>query len=346
MKKINQIIVLLAISLFVFNSCGDEGIVKNTEKETYSLTYNISYNGTKTVKKVRAAIFDYSIAVNTETTPDEASGTPSSFLSFPEEGVIEAGVDFSNPITIKLEGKKDKKYLVVIYGDVDTDDGTMSVNIMDPTYILENFTPTEDKVFDVEILDQECTPDCTDKICGSDGCGGSCGNCGAEEVCSADQMSCEAACVPDCSDNKICGDDGCGGNTCGVCETGTACSTDQTTCEATEASYKITLTVNYSGTKTFKKIGVVGYKTDAYGPMPSSTNASEIFENGVTFPFTFSFDPTKDGNFKLNDDFTGEYYMHVYGTDGTMPSADLPQVKFPLTLPGENITETVELLDL
>ncbi|MEZ4264938.1 MAG: Ig-like domain-containing protein [Myxococcota bacterium] len=63
-----------------------------------------------------------------------------------------------------------------------------------------------------------CTPDCLGKDCGDDGCGGSCGGCGAAETCSLDGL-CE--CVPQCSGLE-CGDDGCGG-VCGVCEAGSSC---------------------------------------------------------------------------------------------------------------------------
>lgn len=60
-----------------------------------------------------------------------------------------------------------------------------------------------------------CTPDCTGKACGDNGCGGSCGSCDLGEVCS-DSDQCEATCAPDC-DGKVCGDDGCGGS-CGTCD--------------------------------------------------------------------------------------------------------------------------------
>ena len=89
-----------------------------------------------------------------------------------------------------------------------------------------------------------CAPDCTGKDCGDDGCGGSCGDCtgsetwtavpayvspsatarpaaltgagscgtcGAQEVC--DGGSC--LCTPECG-TKVCGGDGCGGS-CGSC---------------------------------------------------------------------------------------------------------------------------------
>ncbi len=64
-----------------------------------------------------------------------------------------------------------------------------------------------------------CTADCTNKQCGSDGCGGSCGTCGGGQICS--RGVCVVDCVPAC-DGRSCGDDGCGG-VCGDCAAGQAC---------------------------------------------------------------------------------------------------------------------------
>ena len=80
-----------------------------------------------------------------------------------------------------------------------------------------------------------CTPDCEDKECGSDGCGGNCGECPenadcdgqgqcvclheacGEICCPAGQVCHEGACCSaDCA-GKECGGDGCGGS-CGQCE--------------------------------------------------------------------------------------------------------------------------------
>ncbi|MFH1532591.1 MAG: Ig-like domain-containing protein [Pseudomonadota bacterium] len=58
----------------------------------------------------------------------------------------------------------------------------------------------------------QCTLSCGGASCGSDGCGGFCGQCGAGEVCV--NGGC-VPCDPDCVD-KDCGPDGCGG-TCGQC---------------------------------------------------------------------------------------------------------------------------------
>jgi hypothetical protein len=57
-----------------------------------------------------------------------------------------------------------------------------------------------------------CQPECTDKECGDDGCGGVCGTCtGAQEEC----VDGHCVCQPECAD-KECGDDGCQGS-CGEC---------------------------------------------------------------------------------------------------------------------------------
>ncbi len=65
-----------------------------------------------------------------------------------------------------------------------------------------------------------CTPSCTNKDCGDDGCGGSCGTCADGESCKAGK--CQAGpCEPNCT-NKDCGDDGCGGS-CGSCAAGEKC---------------------------------------------------------------------------------------------------------------------------
>ncbi len=64
-----------------------------------------------------------------------------------------------------------------------------------------------------------CTPDCSSKQCGTDGCGGSCGVCAGGQVCG--NGACLVDCVPDCTD-KVCGDNGCGG-ICGACAQGDSC---------------------------------------------------------------------------------------------------------------------------
>ena len=70
-----------------------------------------------------------------------------------------------------------------------------------------------------------CIPNCTDRECGDDGCGDSCGDCPDDMTCT-DLGQC-IECTPDCS-GKECGDDGCGG-TCGDCDDQEPCTDD--TCD-------------------------------------------------------------------------------------------------------------------
>ena len=64
-----------------------------------------------------------------------------------------------------------------------------------------------------------CTPTCDRKICGSDGCGGSCGTCVAPETCQNGECRCTRSCAP----TDACGPDGCG-SFCGTCPTNSSCS--------------------------------------------------------------------------------------------------------------------------
>jgi len=77
-----------------------------------------------------------------------------------------------------------------------------------------------------------CTPDCTGKVCGPDGCGGTCSpGCGAGETCNEATGQCESGCVPACT-GKCCGDDGCEGTCPDNCEdTGQTCNTTTCVCE-------------------------------------------------------------------------------------------------------------------
>jgi V8-like Glu-specific endopeptidase len=67
-----------------------------------------------------------------------------------------------------------------------------------------------------------CAPQCAGKNCGGDGCGGTCGSCGPNETCGAGGV-CMTGCTPQCN-GKACGPNGCGGS-CGTCGTGEMCST-------------------------------------------------------------------------------------------------------------------------
>jgi parallel beta-helix repeat protein len=77
-----------------------------------------------------------------------------------------------------------------------------------------------------------CTPDCSGKNCGDDGCGGSCGTCSGGQTCVSGVCT---GCTPDCT-GKNCGDDGCGGS-CGTCSGGQICNIG--TCEDPGSGYHL-----------------------------------------------------------------------------------------------------------
>lgn len=75
-----------------------------------------------------------------------------------------------------------------------------------------------------------CVPQCTGRVCGPNGCGGSCGTCSGAADCESVTGQC-VTCTPQCA-GKTCGPDGCGG-TCGSCENGT-CASGQCVCQFDE----------------------------------------------------------------------------------------------------------------
>jgi len=77
----------------------------------------------------------------------------------------------------------------------------------------ETQAPVDDEV------DEVCQPACEGKVCGGDGCGGSCGACAADETCTVEGI-CAASSDPGC--DETCADLGleCGthcGESCGTC---------------------------------------------------------------------------------------------------------------------------------
>eukprot|EP01117_Protostelium_nocturnum_P010039 TRINITY_DN357_c0_g1_i1.p1 TRINITY_DN357_c0_g1~~TRINITY_DN357_c0_g1_i1.p1 ORF type:complete len:1143 (-),score=409.41 TRINITY_DN357_c0_g1_i1:110-3538(-) len=74
------------------------------------------------------------------------------------------------------------------------------------------------------LASSSCTPSCSGKNCGSDGCGGSCGTCASGGTCTT-SGTCQT-CQRNCN-GKTCGSDGCGG-TCGTCASGSTCGSTGT----------------------------------------------------------------------------------------------------------------------
>lgn len=85
-----------------------------------------------------------------------------------------------------------------------------------------------DEGYEADGLLCNCVPQCQERECGEDGCGGSCGAC--EEGTTCEEGTCEAIPPqPDC-DGKKCGDDGLGGS-CGECREGADCVDFQCECD-------------------------------------------------------------------------------------------------------------------
>ncbi len=83
-------------------------------------------------------------------------------------------------------------------------------------------TPSDALISPDNLLpDGACSPACTNKTCGPDGCGGSCGTCSQGAHCDGNGICVPDGCQADCN-NKFCGSDGCGGS-CGTCPEGYVC---------------------------------------------------------------------------------------------------------------------------
>ena len=82
--------------------------------------------------------------------------------------------------------------------------------------------------------EETCTPACTDKECGSDGCDGVCGTCdeAAGETCTETGMCESNACAEACT-GKVCGDAADVADcSCGTCEEGFTCTAEGTCADA------------------------------------------------------------------------------------------------------------------
>jgi len=96
--------------------------------------------------------------------------------------------------------------------------------------------------------DCECQRNCTGRVCGDDGCGGSCGTCEKTQDCIDGQCLCifetcmgeccdpgekcsnGLCCLPSCG-SKLCGSDGCGGECPPGCDPGQICDQQTWTCQ-------------------------------------------------------------------------------------------------------------------
>ncbi len=129
-----------------------------------------------------------------------------------------------------------------------------------------------------------CQPACDGKVCGDDGCGGTCGDCTDGQECSAAGL-CESTCVPDCGDN-VCGDDGCGGS-CGlcagedeVCEEGACVVPPPTSCQDPSQIDITTLGI----THRIHKFGIGGFDPEVDAVCDELTAGNVDADPNTSFP--------------------------------------------------------------
>ncbi len=83
---------------------------------------------------------------------------------------------------------------------------------------------------DVKEPQDVCVPECGGRVCGDDGCGGSCGHCYTFEGAPKDELCTPEGTCPVCGcGTKVCGFDPCG-SPCGQCQADYTCN-DQGTCD-------------------------------------------------------------------------------------------------------------------
>lgn len=87
--------------------------------------------------------------------------------------------------------------------------------------VLEEVGEVSGEVLEI-VEEEQCIPDCEDKVCGPDGCGGECGQCAEGDLCLVVGI---CLCMPQCQ-GKECGPSGCEDVECGVCPEDWACTAD------------------------------------------------------------------------------------------------------------------------
>ena len=100
-------------------------------------------------------------------------------------------------------------------GTTPVDEGTSSID-EGPAPVDEGISSIDEGSV-TEDAGPVCEPDCEDKSCGSDGCGGECGECSGDTPTCSFGNCVETPCEPACNPEQECGLDTCGEPTCGDC---------------------------------------------------------------------------------------------------------------------------------
>jgi len=252
--KINPLIVvviIIAIFFFMGKGVDKQAVAENLVKfRTSSLTYD----GPIAVNAVcnGGDLTQYSKGATTflpgGTTCSKQYGAP--IFDDTLIGIVRSGCQ--TPAKLYVENERFNRLVACCEKD-----GTGTGIIYSPTSTPESPTSLDSSR---EIRCTQCIPQCTNKVCGDDGCGGSCGTCGTGFSCSANQ--CVATCVPktSCSAGVSCGQesDGCGGLVnCGTCAVGKSCTQGQCVTNVGQASFR-TSALNYNSGQIAFNLGGCG----------------------------------------------------------------------------------------
>ena len=99
------------------------------------------------------------------------------------------------------------------------------------------FPGCKDEEDSITIIPAVCRPVCGNAVCGSDGCGGTCGTCETNEQCSRGKCIENTTGNPQC-DGRECGSDGNGGS-CGSCGNNATCDEGVGLCRPWRVSGKL-----------------------------------------------------------------------------------------------------------
>jgi hypothetical protein len=165
-------------------------------------------------------------------------------------------------------------------------------------------------------VDEEtCTPDCGGRLCGDDGCGGSCGVCDGDETCTPDGECIDGqSCEPIACEDVVgaCGtlDDGCGrAIACGACPCeGDACETGDPEAWVVLAAWESNCVEGTSAAPSTASAGNADSALTAHGVR--ETAANHEYHSFVCISNAYS---TKHWN---NTDFDEKYWQVRVSTLG------------------------------
>ncbi len=146
---------------------------------------------------------------------DESRTMPATFTESSKSDGVAISID--NHTFFKLQGLTETEGASVIYKNFKVDitevanreNITLSSRSIIRFQQFDNLPADSDGAsFDNIRVYKECVPDCTNRECGGDGCGGSCGSCNDSNECTQDSCSSEGKCIYDPEPNagKSCDD--------------------------------------------------------------------------------------------------------------------------------------------